>query len=113
MNFNEYQLASLKTAFFPHFNSSKIDGLNYPIIGLCGEAGELANKYKKVLRDHDGVITVEMRQGLSDELGDILWYISIIAHELKIPLNTIALNNIYKLEQRKLKDTLGGSGDGR
>jgi NTP pyrophosphatase (non-canonical NTP hydrolase) len=56
---------------------------------------------------------VKCVKALSDELGDILWYLSIISHELKVPLNTIALNNIYKLEQRKLKNTLGGSGDGR
>jgi len=113
MNFDLYQKEALKTAVFPDFDSNYVEGLIYPIIGLAGECGELSNKFKKVLRDHNGVVTGEMNKLLCDELGDCLWYIAIIAHKLNINLNTIATNNIYKLEQRKLKNTLKGDGDGR
>lgn len=108
MNLNEYQSQASVTAVYP----SQI-GTEYTILGLCGEAGELANQWKKVLRDDNGVITDARFEKLVDELGDVLWYLAMIAHELSISLDTIAERNLQKLSTRKAQNTLHGSGDNR
>lgn len=108
MNLNEYQNLASVTAVYP----SQI-GTEYTILGLCGEAGELANQWKKVLRDDNGVITDARFEKLVDELGDVLWYLAMIAHELSISLDTVAERNLQKLSARKAQNTLHGSGDNR
>lgn len=105
---NEYQEAAKSTAIYP-----VAIGLAYTILGLNGEAGELANNYKKVLRDNNGNLTLTARAKLADELGDCLWYIAMIATELGLSLSAIADKNISKLAARKLNNTLHGSGDER
>jgi NTP pyrophosphatase (non-canonical NTP hydrolase) len=77
-------------------------------LGLVGEAGEFANKVKKITRDGDYNHFALMR-----ELGDILWYIAMAADELGISLETIAWDNIEKLTERKIRGTLHGEGDNR
>ncbi len=96
MNFEEYQSAALKTAHYPR----RLDNLEYPTLGLAGEAGEVANIVKKIQRDHGGVTTDEIREKLKDELGDVLWYISACADELDLTLNEIAEYNVDKLAKR-------------
>lgn len=108
MGLNEYQSACITTAIYGE--GSKI---NYPILGLVGEAGELANKYKKVLRDDKGELTEEKRLALIDELGDVLWYCSALARDLGTTLGFVAELNIAKLAARKAKGTIHGSGDNR
>lgn len=77
-----------------------MSNLEYPTLGLAGEAGEVANIVKKIQRDNEGVITDETRLKLKDELGDVLWYISACADELGLTLNEIAEFNIQKLAKR-------------
>lgn len=100
MNFEEYQSAARKTALYPR----RLENLEYPTLGLAGEAGEVANIVKKIQRDHGGVINQEIRTNLQDELGDVLWYISACADELDLTLTEIAEYNVDKLAKRHNSD---------
>ena len=106
MQLDEYQERAGETAIYP-------DGLNYPILGLAGEAGELCNKYKKNLRDKGGEADVNDIDQMAKELGDVLWYVAQIATELGTDLETVARRNLMKLEDRQNRGVLGGSGDDR
>ena len=77
-----------------------MENLEYPTLGLAGEAGEVANIVKKIQRDHGGVVNDEIRLKLKDELGDVLWYISACADELGLTLSEIAEFNVRKLAKR-------------
>ncbi|KXJ99102.1 MAG: MazG nucleotide pyrophosphohydrolase domain-containing protein [Acidobacteria bacterium OLB17] len=96
MNFEDYQAAASKTALYPR----RLSNVEYPTLGLAGEAGEVANIVKKIQRDHEGVLTDETKAKLKDELGDVLWYISACADELQLTLAEIAEYNIEKLAKR-------------
>jgi NTP pyrophosphatase (non-canonical NTP hydrolase) len=96
MKFDEYQTEASATALYPR----RMANLEYPTLGLTGEAGEVANIVKKIQRDHGGVINDEIREKLKDELGDVLWYISACADELGITLTQIAEYNVAKLAKR-------------
>ena len=96
MNFEEYQSAASRTALYPR----RMSNLEYPTLGLAGEAGEVANIVKKIQRDHGGVINDEIRAKLKDELGDVLWYISACADELGLTLAEVAEFNVQKLAKR-------------
>jgi NTP pyrophosphatase (non-canonical NTP hydrolase) len=96
MNFEEYQSEACQTAHYPQ----RMSNLEYPTLGLAGEAGEVANIVKKIQRDHGGVVNDEIRGKLKDELGDVLWYISACADELGISLDEIAAFNVNKLAKR-------------
>ncbi len=96
MTFEEYQDQAKTTALYPR----RLSNLEYPTLGLAGEAGEVANVVKKIQRDHAGVITDDTRAKLKDELGDVLWYISACADELGMTLSEIAQYNVAKLAKR-------------
>ena len=85
----------------------------YPALGLCGEAGEAAEKVKKALRDDGGVLTDERRAALAGELGDVLWYVAQLATEAGLDLDTLAEDNLAKLLSRQERNVLQGSGDTR
>lgn len=108
MEFNEYQKLARSTAIY----SEKYKVI-YPTLGLNGEAGEVAEKVKKVIRDNNGIYSEEKIQELEKELGDVLWYIANIASDLDMSLNNIACNNIIKLRKRQEENKLHGSGDNR
>lgn len=109
MTFSDYQNESKKTAIYPNIGENFI----YPTLGLSGEAGEIANKIKKIIRDKNNKINKEDKQEINKELGDVLWYLSQIATELGISLDEIAQNNISKLLSRQARNVLGGNGDNR
>ncbi len=109
MTFKDYQIKSKKTAFYPNQGNNFI----YPTLGLTGEAGEVSEKIKKVLRDDQGIVSKEKKEEIKKELGDVLWYISQLATELGISLDNIAKNNLIKLFSRKKRGKLKGSGDNR
>jgi NTP pyrophosphatase (non-canonical NTP hydrolase) len=109
LTFNEYQKSAAVTAIYP----GRLNSLIYPVIGLAGETGEVSEKVKKLLRDSDGVVTPEFVVSLTKELGDVLWYLSALCDELKISLEDVAKINLQKLSDRKVNNTVQGSGDDR
>jgi len=105
---NEYQKAALETAIFP--DEYKI---LYPALGLAGEAGEVAELIKKMIRDDNGELTEIRREKLRKELGDVLWYVAVLSAKAGFSLDEIAVGNIDKLNARKEQGTLQGSGSDR
>ena len=109
MELNDYQAKSRQTALYPDVGNNAI----YPTLGLVGEAGEVADKVKKILRDNNGVFDEESKDSIKFELGDVLWYISQLASELGYELDEVANANLEKLQSRKIRGKLNGSGDDR
>ena len=109
MDFNTYQKNARLTAQYPNLGSNYI----YPTLGLVGEAGEVAEKVKKVIRDKKGVFDNESKKGLKKEMGDVLWYVSNLCTEFNFNLDDIALQNLEKLKLRAAKGKISGSGDDR
>jgi NTP pyrophosphatase (non-canonical NTP hydrolase) len=83
------------------------------ILGLVGESGEVAEKFKKIIRDKQGELTDEDKAEIIKELGDVLWYITTIAHLMGADLETVARRNNEKLLSRKARGKIAGSGDNR
>lgn len=108
MTLNEYQQKALETAVYPQ--EFKII---YPSLGLTGEAGECADKVKKVIRDNGGQFTEEKRLELAKEIGDVMWYCATFANDIGYDLETIGQMNNDKLHSRQERGVLGGSGDNR
>jgi len=108
MTFEEYSEAAAETAIYP-----KTHAILYPALGMAGEAGEVANKVKKIIRDGFDAQPETWREDLSSEIGDVLWYCAALAKDLNIPLSVIAAKNRDKLMARKKAGTIGGSGDKR
>lgn len=112
MEFNEYQKLAARTAIFNKNDREYI--LSYLSMGLAGETGEAIDKLKKLLHYDNGVLTGEKRDLLLWELGDILWYLSQIAHNVDSSLEEVAKMNITKLEDRASRGVVTkGSGDTR
>lgn len=109
MEFNNYQTQSQETAIYP----DKGNNFVYPALGLVGEAGEVADKVKKIIRDDEGEITTEKKEELRKELGDVLWYIAQTASEFDLDLEEIAQANLDKLKSRLEREQISGSGDNR
>ena len=108
MKLNEYQDAALETAVYPEDKR-----IIYPALGMCGEAGEVADKVKKVIRDNNQDFDDERKMAIALEIGDVLWYCATLAHDLGYSLEAIAQMNIYKLRSRAERGKLGGNGDYR
>jgi len=109
MDFNTYQLESRKTALYPNVGNNFI----YPTLGLCGEAGEVAEKIKKILRDNNSIADFERVNEIKKELGDVLWYIAQLSTELHLTLEDVAQTNIDKLQERLKNHQIHGNGDNR
>lgn len=108
MELDEYQRLSRRTATYP-----RSAWLAYPALGLCGEAGEVADHAKKTIRDDGGSITDARRAAMAAELGDVLWYLAQLATELELDLGQIAQANLDKLLSRQRRGVLSGEGDDR
>lgn len=111
MHMNEYQRHCATTAIYPFQGTMR--GIEYLTIKLNGEAGEVAENVGKAMRDDDCVVTPERRYKLIKEMGDVLWYLAMLAKELDVELDDVATENILKLRNRKQHNTLHGSGDDR
>lgn len=108
MDFANYQFRSSLTAVYP-----KEQALEYLTLGLVSEAGEVAGKVKKLIRDHGSQLTEEHNEMLQAEIGDVLWYIAELCTTLKVNMATVARNNVDKLHKRQQSNTIHGSGDNR
>lgn len=132
MNLNEYQAAAIKTAIYRN-------KITYPMLGLCGEVGEVAekiadvkcpatqrdvlklashtglvaNQVKKILRDDSGILTPERKAAIASEIGDICWYVAALAYDIGVDLEDVAQENLDKLASRQKRGVLKGSGDNR
>lgn len=111
----DYQERAAEYAFYSGM-------LVYPALGLAGEAGEVVDKVKKLIRDdhmpldehfHTNDLDYELREELAKELGDVLWYVALIADDIGFSLSDIATMNLEKLESRQRRGRLSGSGDNR
>ena len=108
MELNEYQKRALETAIYP--SDTKIV---YPTLGITGEAGEVADKVKKVIRDNNREFTEEKKRELAKEIGDVLWYCATLSHDIGYTLDEIATMNYEKLSSRQKRGVIHGSGDNR
>lgn len=114
MDLNEYQEQASHTASFEGMEVDKtLHPLLYVTLGLTGEAGEVAEKVKKMLRNDNGVLSEEKRIAIKHELGDVLWYISQAARLLDFSLSDIAQANIDKLKDRRARGVIKSEGDNR
>lgn len=109
LDFEDYQNASRKTAIYPEFNRNLV----FPALGLVGEAGEVAEKIKKLWRTTLPSPTSDDRKALAKELGDVLWYLAQLASELRLSLADIARLNLAKIAARQQKGNIYGQGDDR
>lgn len=109
MNLDDYQKAALRTAA----PRDKKNEFLHLVLGLVGESGEIAEKVKKIIRDHDSDLSKVDIEDLKKELGDVMWYIAVIADYFDISLNEVGEKNIEKLASRQKRGVLGGSGDNR
>lgn len=108
MTLNDYQQKAIATAQYGEGNK-----IVYPALGLAGEAGETADKVKKVLRDCGGEFTAEKKEDIAKEIGDVLWYCAALARDLGYELDQLAQMNVDKLKSRQERGVICGSGDNR
>jgi NTP pyrophosphatase (non-canonical NTP hydrolase) len=108
MDFNKYQETAVETAIYPSTHR-----ILYPALGMAGEAGEVANKVKKIIRDGPENMPDDWKDQIASEIGDVLWYCAALSNDIGIPLALIAAQNRDKLLARKQKGTIQGSGDKR
>ncbi len=109
MNFEEYQKKVKETSIYPNQGNN----VAYATLGLAGEAGEVADKVKKLIRDSGGVLTPDKLKEMIKELGDVLWYLTACANELGVDLEEVATGNVKKVEDRRVRGVLSGEGDNR
>jgi len=108
MTLNDYQSKALETASYPQ--ECKII---YPTLGLTGEAGEVSEKIKKVIRDNNKIFSDERKKEIAKEIGDVLWYCAVLSYDLGYTLDDIAQMNYEKLKSRKERNMINGNGDNR
>jgi NTP pyrophosphatase (non-canonical NTP hydrolase) len=109
MNMNDYQAKARKTAIYPDQGQNFI----YPVLGLVGETGEVAEKIKKIIRDEGGQLTPTKVADIKKELGDVMWYLAQLSTELGLSLEEIAQGNLEKLASRHKQNMIHGDGDNR
>ena len=108
MEFREYEDVAMSTKVGWYKNA-----ILYPLIGFCGETGEVADKMKKVLRDKNGNFSKEDKIEILKEIGDTLWYMTALCHDLGYSLEDAANTNLYKIIKRRAENTIHGEGDNR
>ena len=109
MDFKEYQKLAHRTSTMPIVGEKYV----YPVLGLSGEAGEVANKVQKIFRDDKGVLTEARLKDVKHELGDVLWYLAEICTCMDIDFEEIAKANIEMLASRLERNKISGDGDNR
>lgn len=113
MDLDVYQEQAWRTAAYENRGVSHWMGLAYAALGAAGEAGEIANKVKKVNRDDNMELTAERRNSIIDEVGDCLWYLAALCTEINIPFSVVAERNLSSLADREARQMIWGEGDKR
>lgn len=114
ISFNDYQETVHKFAKYQTgCDAAGVPPLVYVLLGLGEEAGEVLGKYKKIIRDKNGVISNDDMLSIKKELGDVMWYLSEAAYNLGMTLEEVAQTNVDKLTDRNVRNVIGGSGDNR
>lgn len=113
MNLDKYQKRAAEFDLFETSVDLKAPGFLEKVLGIAGEAGEVIDKIKKIIRDKGGYASEEDRAEIAKELGDVLWYVANVARYLGVSLSDIAEGNIKKLSSRKNRNKLHGEGDNR
>ncbi len=113
MKIEDYSTQAISTLLGDHRTDDMSPTLLSQVFGLVGESGEVAEKFKKLIRDKNGKISEEDRQEILKELGDILWYINAVANLLDSDLEEVASKNLEKVLSRKTRGVTKGSGDNR
>jgi NTP pyrophosphatase (non-canonical NTP hydrolase) len=110
MTFDEYQKQALTTAIK---NPDPLMDKTIWAMGVAGEAGEVIEKWKKIVAYRGGEISQDDRAELSKELGDVIWYIAVLADSLGLSFDEVMQQNVKKLQDRQKRDVLKGAGDNR
>ena len=118
MDINLFQNSDPETfAWYQDISMSKSYGVGqpiiYPALKLNGEAGEVAEKIGKILRDNNGIFTPELKIEIMKELGDVLWYVTAVATDMGYNLSDVAKINVEKILDRRARKVTSGSGDNR
>ena len=113
ISFDAYQLATSDTAIYPEANQGTPAAINYCLVGAAGEVGEIMNKWGKAIRDNDSQLDYDQRKDMGKEIGDVFWFLTRAADELGISIGVILNENLEKLQSRKARGVLSGSGDNR
>jgi NTP pyrophosphatase (non-canonical NTP hydrolase) len=110
MNFDDYQKQALTTS---KLTGDELKDIMHWVLGITGESGEIAEKVKKIIRDKNGEFNAQDKTEIAKEIGDVLWYLATLAHQLGVSFDYIAKQNLDKLRSRKERGVIGGSGDNR
>lgn len=113
MTFDEYQKQALTTAYVDPQHKGTLMEPTIWAMGVVGEAGEVAEKWKKIVAYKGGEINAETKQELKKELGDVVWYIAVLADSLGLSFEEVMQLNVQKLQDRKNRDVIVGAGDNR
>ncbi len=113
MNFDEYQKLALRTAYTdPKYEGTNMDRTIW-VMGVAGEAGEIVEKWKKIVAYNGGKISGEDLADLKKELGDVIWYVAVLADSLGLSFEEIMKLNVEKLADRQKRGVIKGKGDNR
>ena len=110
MTLDDYQKKALTTVLS---SDDEFKDLLHWVLGINGEAGEIAEKVKKIIRDKGGEVSEADKAEMAKEIGDVLWYLAVFADHLGLSFNEIAKSNLDKLQSRQARGVLGGAGDNR
>ena len=115
MTLNEYQKQAITTELMERAKELNANDPAFiaKLLGLVGEAGEVAEKFKKIVRDKDGIISDADKKEVTKELGDVMWYVSALSDYLGVSLDEVAQTNLDKLFSRRDRGVSRGSGDNR
>jgi NTP pyrophosphatase (non-canonical NTP hydrolase) len=113
MTFDEYQKQALKTAYIDPAHKDTLMDKTIWAMGVAGEAGEVVEKWKKMVAYNKGEITDEFIADMKKELGDIVWYVAVLANSLGLSFEEVIELNVKKLQDRQKRNVIRGVGDNR
>jgi len=113
MTFDEYQKLALTTAYTDAQHANTLMEKTIWAMGVAGEAGEVVEKWKKIVAYKEGKISEEDLTELAKELADVVWYIAVMADSLGLSFDEIMRRNVIKLADRKKRNVIKGAGDNR